>query len=340
MKKVLLIVLILSGLSIAQDKKDYSPKFNGYVRAWHQTDFATNQGQYLIKQIRIGVSGSVNEYAGYRFLVDFAGLGKLTTTSTTAGGANVLTNATANFSEVLRDAAAIFTPVKNLTITAGQFKVPFSTDNLRSSTTIAFANRPLLTNVSPSIRDIGVMVNYKITGDVTADFSAGSFNGSGYNKTENDRSMDYSLRAVVSPAKNLNLSGNYYGGQALGADLNYFNFGADYKFNSLFVAAEFGNKNTKTPVTDLSGTSIFGYATYNIPLEGGFLKELIPAFRFEQFDPNTSADNNEVCVMTFGLTFEFAKITFAHFRINYEKYDYKDGRVNPDKLIFEIQTKF
>ncbi len=340
MKKALLLILVTAGFMIAQEKPDYSPKFSGYVRAWQQTDFSTNQGQYLIKQIRVGINGAVNEYASYKFLVDFTRLGKLTTTTTTINGTKVISSATANFSDILLDAAAVLSPIENLDITAGQFKIPFSTDNLRSDQNADFSNRPLLTNVSPTIRDIGVMVSYKLKGDVSAELSAGSFNGTGLNKTENDRTMDYVFRAVVSPIKDFNFSGNYYGGKAQGADLNYFNFGLDYKFGALFVDAEFGNKNTKTLASDISGNSFFGFATYNIPLEGKFLREIITGFRYEKFDPNTSTDNNEVDMMTFGLTFEFAKITFARFRINYELFDYKNGSANPNKLIFELQTRF
>ncbi len=340
MKKALILILISAGSMIAQEKPDYSPKFSGYVRVWQQTDFSTNQGQYLIKQIRFGINGAVNEYASYKFLVDFTRLGKLTTTTTTINGTKVVSSATANFSDILLDAAAVLSPIKNLDITAGQFKVPFSTDNLRSDQNADFSNRPLLTNVSPNIRDIGVMVSYKLKGDVSAELSAGSFNGTGLNKIENDKTMDYVFRAVITPAKNLNFSGNYYGGKAQGANLNYFNFGFDYKFGALFVDAEFGNKNTKTLASNISGNSFFGFATYNIPLEGNFLREIITGFRYEKFNPNTSADNNEVDMTTFGLTFEFAKITFARFRINYELFDYKNGSANPNKLIFELQTRF
>ncbi|MFA7228676.1 MAG: porin [Melioribacteraceae bacterium] len=340
MKKVILFSLIAINLLVAQEKADYSPKFSGYLRAWHQTDFGTNQGQFLLKQVRLGINGAVNEYASYKFLVDFTRLGKLTTTTTTINGTKVVTGATANFSDILLDAAAVLSPFKSLDITAGQFKVPFSTDNLRSDQNADFSNRPLHTNISPTIRDIGVMATYKLKGEFNAELSAGTFNGTGMNKTENDKSMDYVFRAVVAPLKGLSLSGNYYGGKAQGADLSFYNFGFDYKLGALFLDAEYASKNTQTVTTDISGNSFFAFATYNIPLEGNFLREMIAGFRFEKYDPNTSADNNEIDMMTFGVTFEFAKITFARFRINYELFDYKDGRDNPDRLIFELQTRF
>lgn len=340
MKKFLVVSLILTFSVFAQEKTDYSPKFSGYVRAWYQADFATDQGAYSVKQARLGIAGAVNEYASYKLLVDFTRLGKLTSTTTTVNGVKVVNGVSANFSDVLLDAMATITPFSNFDITAGQFKVPFSSDNLKSDQNHEFANRPLLTNVSPNIRDIGFIMTYKIKGDVNAELVAGSFNGSGLNKTENDRSLDYSLRAVLTPVKDLNFFANYYGGKVTGADQNFLGFGANYKYSAFLFDAEYAQKILSGVTSDLKGNSYFALVTYNLPIGGGFLKEIIPGFRYEMYDPNTDRDDNEIGRMTFGLTFEFAKITFAHFRINYEKFDYKDGTTNPDKLIFEIQTKF
>lgn len=331
-----LLTVILSG----QDKPDYSAKFSGYVRAWHQTDFASGQGQFLVKQARMAIAGAVNEYASYKFQVDFTRLGKLTTSTTTIDDKTVVTSASANFSDILLDAQAIVTPLPNFDISAGQYKVPFSTDNLRADQTHDFANRPLLTNVAPGIRDIGLMLSYKLKGSVPAEFHVGTFNGSGFNKSENDKATDYALRAVVTPISNLGLSGNYYKGKSAGKDLHYFNFGMDYILGSLFLDAEYTNKQTKAAAGDIKGSSLFAYATYKINAETGFIKTVVPAVRYETFNPNTSDDNTKIDMVTLGLTFHFAKLTFAHFRINYELFDYNDGRENPNRLILELQTRF
>jgi hypothetical protein len=334
------IVFLLSICSIiAQDKPDYSPKFTGYIRAWYQADYSTDQGQYLVKQARLNIAGAVNEYASYKFQVDFTRLGKLTTTTTTVNNVRVVSSASATFSDVLLDAAGIITPFQNFDITAGQFKVPFSTDNLRADQNADFVNRPLHTNLAPSIRDIGVMLTYKIKGSVGAEFNVGSFNGSGFNKTENDKSADISLRASVTPVKDFNLSVNYYTGKASGIDYSISDFGADYKLGSLFLDGEFVLKSTSA-TTEFKGNSYFAYAFYDFALTDSFIKNIIPGFRYEMYDPNTSADEDEIGRVTMGVTLQFAKLTFAHFRINYEKFDYKNGSVNPDKLIFEIQTRF
>ena len=315
MKKLILVFFLFVCSISAQDKPDYSPKFTGYVRAWYQADYSTNQGQYLVKQARLNIAGAVNEYASYKFQADFTR------------------------TDVLLDAAGIIAPFENFDITAGQFKVPFGTDNLRADQNTDFVNRPLITNVSPSIRDIGVMLTYKLKGNVSAEFNAGSFNGAGFNKAENDKTTDLVFRASVAPIKDFNLSANYYSGKASGNDISLYNLGADYKFGSLFVDGEYSGRSISA-VSSTKSNSFFAYAVYNIPLTDSFLKNIIPGFRYESYDPNTSVDKDEIGRMVFGVTLQFAKLTFAHFRVNYEKFDYKNGTTNPDKLIFEIQTRF
>jgi len=339
-KKILFVFLITASLIIAQEKQDYSPKYFGYVRAWYQSDFAKNQGQFLIKEARVGVKGNVNEFTGYKIFVDFVRLGKLQTTTTTLDGVTVLTSANAAFSDVLLDAEAFINPLKNLSISVGQFKVPFSTDNLRPGSEINFVNRPLLTNVAPIIRDIGLMGTYNFEEFIPLELKAGLFNGSGLNKPENDRTTDYSFRAVAKPISLLNLSANYFGGQTLGADLSIFDFGADVKYGNIFLSGEFAQRNTSNSTLDIISNSFFVYALYDIKFEDSFLTHIIPAVRYENYDLNTDITDDEIIRLTTGLTFEFAKLNFAHFRINYELFDYKNGSANPNKLIFELQTRF
>ncbi|MDP2039084.1 MAG: porin [Ignavibacteria bacterium] len=341
MKRLLVVSLfIVCSTAIAQVKPDYSPQLTGYVRAWYQSDYSTNSSQYLVKQARVSITGLVNEYAGYKFQVDLTRLGKLTTTSTTVNNTGVVKSVSASFPEILLDAAAVLIPFKNFELTAGQFKVPFSTDNLKSDQNHEFANRPLLASVSPNGRDIGFTMSYKFKEAINTELVAGSFNGSGLNKAETDKTMDYVLRGVISPVKDLNLAAGYYNGTTSGNNQNFVGFSCDYKYNSLLVGGEFANRTLSSLTGDVTGNSYVAFVTYCFAASDGFLKEIIPSFRYESYDPDTDKSNNEIGRITLGVTFEFAKITFAHFRINYEKFDYKDGTANPDKLILEIQTKF
>ncbi len=340
MKKVILLILFSVTFVIAQNKTDYSPKFSGYIRAWHQTDFSINKGEFLVKMARIAIKGNVNEYAGYRFQIDFTRLGKLTTTSTTVNGTKVLTGVSSSYSDVLLDAEAYVTPVENLSFSLGQFKVPFGTDNLRGGADIDFVNRPLLTSVAPGLRDVGFMGTYDIKNSVPVQVKAGLFNGAGQNKAENDRSMNYSFRASVIPFSGFSVAGNYYGGKAVNADLGIFDFGFDYKIGKAFFSGEFGQRSAKTTAIEIISKAYFVYATYQFDFSDCIISAVIPALRYENFDPNGDVTNDEIGRVTAGLSFQFAKIKYAQFRINYELFDYKDGSTNPNKLIIELQTRF
>lgn len=340
MKNFVLFFLIISTLIIAQEKQDNSPKLSGYIRAWHQTDFSTNQGQFLVKMARFAIKGKVNQFAGYKIQVDVAKLGKFNSTTTTLDGIKVLTNASASFSEVLLDAEAYVIPAKNLTVSLGQFKVPFSTDNLRGGAAIDFVNRPLLTNVTPGMRDVGLMASYKVKKEIPLEFQAGVFNGSGQNKLENDKSTNYSFRTSVSPITGFSISANYYGGKASNAELSIYDFGIDYKIGKAFFTGEFGQRNTKLPSKEYSSNAYFVYGTYQFDFTDSFVTAILPALRYENYDPNGDLDNDEISRVTAGVAFQFAKIKYAQFRINYELFDYSDGRDNPNKLYLELQTRF
>jgi Phosphate-selective porin O and P len=336
---ILFLGFIFNNLD-AQEKSNFSPKYFGYVRAWHQTDISKNETKFSIKMARFGVKGKVNEYAGYRVFVDFARLGNLKTTSEIINGTEVLTSASAKFSDVLLDAEVILSPLKNISFSAGQFKVPFGTDNLRSGSSIDFINRPLLTKVAPGLRDIGLMCTYKNKTIFPLELKAGLFNGSGQNKTENDNTTNYSLRVVTKLIDDLSLSANYYGGKSSGADLSIFDFGADYKIGKIFLSGEFGQRRTTLLDKETIANSYFVYAMYDLVFDNSIITHCMPTIRYESYDPNSSLSENEIGRVTMGIALQFAKTRYAQFRVNYELYDYKNGSTNPNKLIVELQTKF
>ena len=340
MKKIFLILTLFVGLAWAQEKPAYSPTVFGYLKGWYQADYSTNQGNFLLKEVRLGVRGNVNEYAGYKLFVDFTRLGNIQSKTTTINGVTVVTSTTASFSDYLLDADAFIKPLKNLTIDMGQFKVPFGTDNLRSGADIDFVNRPLLTNVSPGLRDMGVMTTYSTNISVPVELKAGVFNGSGQNKPENDKTANYAVRAVVQPVKDFGVSANYYGGKISGANVNIYDLGVDLKIGNIFFDGEYVQRSSELKSITTKSNSYFIYSVYDFDFGKSFVTHLMPAVRYERYDPNTTVGDNEVSRTTFGVALEFAKIKYAQFRINYELFDYKNGTTNPNKLIIELLTRF
>ncbi|MGK9475613.1 porin [Melioribacter sp. OK-6-Me] len=340
MKNKIILFLFIAVTIAAQNKSESSMKFFGYVRSWYETDFSENHGEFKVKMARFGFKGDVNQYTGYRLLVDFARLGKLKTTYTNIDGKSVVSSVSASFSDVLLDAQAILKPTKNFTLSLGQYKVPFSTDNLKSAADIEFVNRPLLTSVAPGLRDVGVMAEYKFSSNVPLMLSAGLFNGSGQNKSETDNTANYSIRAVTEIIDGVELSANYYGGRLDNEDVNIFDLGAAFEYNNFTLNGEFGQRNTDLSSYSITSNAFFVYGVYSIKLDNSILSYIMPAIRYEYYEPNNSIDSNEIEKITGGISFHFAKINFAQLRINYEIYNYKDGRDNPNILFIELQTRF
>ncbi len=103
------------------------------------------------------------------------------------------------FSSGLRDAFLAFnySPAFNMQI--GQYKIPFSYEELLSKKYIDFVERAAVVSstVNPS-RDIGVMV-YGTVFDKLLQYQLAGMNGSGQNRSDNNSDKDIVARAVVSP---------------------------------------------------------------------------------------------------------------------------------------------
>lgn len=340
MKKVLLLVFVVSVTLYAQVKDEFTIKPFGYVRAWSVNQFSENTHEFKVKMARAGVKGDVNKYASYKVFVDFARIGSLNKKTTVIDGQTVVSDVSADFSDVLLDAVATIKPVKGLSFNAGQFKVPFSTDNLRSAASTDFVNRPFLVKVSPGLRDVGFTTEYKFDFETPFTVTGGLFNGAGQNNEENDKTVNYSLRSTIAVLNSLGISLNYYGGKLAGKDVNIYGAGVDYSVGDFFFSGEYGDRETSSPGADFGAGSWFLYGVYTINTGSEFLNAVQPAVRFESYDPDDSFDNDEVSRVTAGLSFQFAKTDYARLRINYEYYDYADDRESPNTLIVELMTRF
>lgn len=340
MKKILFITVLITSTIIAQNKPADSYKIFGYLRTWNQTDFSTDQNKFLIKMARLGVKGKVNSFASYKLLMDFVRSESIESEYENINGTEVVSGISKNFSDMLLDAVATITPVKKLSFSLGQFKVPFSTDNLRGASSIDFVNRPLLKKLTPGLRDIGFMMSYSTTLGLPLAINAGLFNGTGQNDSEDDDTKNYSFRLVVDATDNLSFSGNYYGGKLSGSNVDIIDFGADYKIGNLSFSGEYGNRKTSAGTADVDANSYFVYGLYNYATGGDLINSVIPAVRYEYYDPNSSTGSDSYNRTTLGVAFQFAKITHAQVRLNYELYNYEDDRTSPDKLIIEFQVRF
>ena len=99
----------------------------------------------------------------------------------------------------LRDAYLDFRFLPELRLRGGQFKVPFSVEELTSDLFIDFVERSLVNELAPSY-DAGAMV-YGSLAQGALSYFLGGFNGSGQNTPDNNADKDLAARLVFAPFK-------------------------------------------------------------------------------------------------------------------------------------------
>jgi phosphate-selective porin OprO/OprP len=159
--------------------------FHGYASGNHPPN------TFLMRRARFILEGRLEKYFDYRFEGDFAD-----TTST-----------------ILRDGYIRVHRIDELQITLGQFRQPFSQEEMRLDNTQDFVERSLVNNLAPS-RSPGIMVSGTINKGAF-EYQLGAFNGKGLLAQNNNGTPDTALRLRFAPWKNDNnflAKGLYFGG--------------------------------------------------------------------------------------------------------------------------------
>ena len=294
---------------------DFSLKINGNIKSsfTYTPIDAGDESEFKAKNVRLKFTGSISSNTGYGIEID------------------------AVRNDVLLDAFIVHEINPSLSIKFGQFKTPYSTDNLTSSTKVAFINRPhMKEDASPSYRDKGLQASYKVS---MFDFNVAVMNGSGQNvgETNNNKSMAYRVVAHVIPQ--LQLSGNFYTGKNDTTDITirdeFINIGANGKFNGWEYLGEYAQKKHGK----LTLNAFFAYIAYDWNTPINRVPILTPALRVEFSDPDTDVDNDARSRYTIGLTAHYGKKYSDRVMINYELRDADSGE--PDDVIsIEYQVTF
>jgi len=199
-------------------------KLSGYAQmqaAWKSEGNDT----YSIRRARLSLGGQVLKTLKFKIQLDFTR------------------------SPALLDAQAEFTPTQVISLRAGQFLVPFSLENITSSSDLLTVNRsqvveklvPGRDNGSAG-RDLGAAVfgSYSIF-----DYSIGLFNGSGANKADTNDRKDLAGRLVAHPWKPLSLAFSFYNGRQTASDnpaliiRNRYGLELAFSYQRLALQAEF-----------------------------------------------------------------------------------------------------
>ena len=238
---------------------------------------------------------------------------------------------------LLSDAYAYLDYIPYTRVTLGQFKTPFSVDQLLSIGAIPTINRSLVTNmiVNPQLRDVGIMLSgaYHMKNmPFGAGYATEIVNGNGKNNVDDNNQKDWAGRAWINPfVEGLTLGGSWYTGdtraKAGTGDHNHDHqkWGADFEYNPAMVKGlrTMGEFEWERRYYDnyashdiFSGGKAFGkYAhTFGYYLEAwyrvngisgpaSFLNAFEPVVRYDFLDENTSGVANDRDRWTFGANY-------------------------------------
>lgn len=301
-------------------------KISGYtqLRYRHADDI---KDTFDIRRARLNIAGDITERFDYRFQGEFGG----------------------NKGPFLLDATIGYKFNPHLKFLGGQFKIPFSQENLISSPKLETINRSQVVEAlvargtdvigNQNGRDIGLQISgdFWRAGDrYLFGYAAGIFNGAGINTLDNNSQKDFIGRLVYHPLKDLSLGTSYYNGRyrvrtspALNGERDRYGFEFAY---------------THAPVS-LKGEYIFGIDNATRKdgwyLQAGYFvipNKLQGVFKYDTFDPNIKVKNNETNVYTFGANWYFNK--YAFLQVNYELKDEEGVEIQNNVLTGQLTLQF
>lgn len=315
------------------ETKDYLPEVYGTIRTKfeYQTEMAASR--FEVRNARISITGNVLPIVAYKAEVDLSDEGQIK----------------------MLDAYARLFPVKHLTVTAGQMRVPFTIDAHRSPHQQYFANRSFIAKQVGNVRDVGVTLGYKLGTEIPVTLEGGIFNGSGLtNQKEWHKEVNYSAKAQFLFARKLNLALSIQSIQPQSVRVNSYDVGAYYESGRFHIEGEYLYKTfSDNAYQDVHAVNSF--INYDLPLRKVFSKMSFLA-RYDmmtsQSDGKTIDKETGALVttdykrhrVTGGVTFSLSKAFRTDLRLNFEKYFYAKNSIakesEQDKIVLELMVRF
>jgi phosphate-selective porin OprO/OprP len=334
MNKIILSLLFLTHFAKAQsvvssDEKATAYNFlktiqlNGFLHFRYQEfEDSTRKDGFDLRRARLDLNKEINKNWSFRLQLEAAG-----------NGVRIF------------DANINYHPLETFSITAGQFKLPFSAESLEQAVKLNFINRSqavealvargkdVLGNYNG--RDIGIQVagNILKTNDHhLIDYYLGVFNGQGINTSDANSHKDICGRLVVHPVKNLVVAGSIYVGydqflnESHNSKRNRNGIDITYTANKWSLYGEYVSG-------DDAGTTKEGFAasaTYFI-----YKKKLASAFRFDYYDGNTTKPESSSIWYIAGLNYYISDTIMLM-----ANYDYRtEENTNISNNLFHVQLQ-
>ncbi len=295
------------GVSGAQAAASPTPKIAGYLQPRLQA--AGDSAVFFLNRARVGLEGVAAPWATYKLQVEIRNLGVNGTPATVAG--------TDLFIALHQGAWRAV---------AGQFKVPFSLEELAPLSTLELPDRSLIVLTQAPKRDLGVMAEWRGTGAFFV--QGGVFNGEGPNRAANpDKRMSYVARLVATPAHGLDVGGAV----ATYPDSTWWDVQAAFRRGSWSGRAEYLRRDRVRPADHSDGWYVQAarlLPRHRVQLIG----------RVEQYDPSAAARGRETGY-TAGAQYLF-KGDDLKLQVSYTAYAGTGAAIGHDPLIVQLQVRW
>ncbi len=312
-------------------------KVSGYIQARHQhsPEAGFNDGAD-VRRARVALEGSPLPAVDWKLQWDLAG-SRRAVTGVSAGPPLSTSSANVGRPQLLDAVIAWRTP-SGLRLQAGQFKVPFGTENLQSSTRLDLINRSPVTealvpgrDLGAQGRDTGLMLSGTANG-AGLEYWLGVFNGAGINGRDDNDRKDIAARLLWKPVPGLQAGAAIYDGATGAARDRHDRTGLEleYRAGRWKLQAEY------IDARDGARKRLGWYAT--AVAEAG--RGSSAALRYSYLDPDRSLGSNALTCWTLGWTRNISGDGGTRLQINYEKHDEQGRDVRNDALVMQVQTAF
>lgn len=308
-----------------------SIQFAGFTQVRYQVfDEENKKDGFDVRRARFDVKGNFTSFFSYRLQADFAGSPKLV------------------------DAYAEIKVNDYFNITVGQFRIPFSLENLTSMNKFelidfsqavdAFTARGKDVIGNQNGRDIGIQLGGALVKNKAGnlvEYRLGVFNGSGINIADTaNEAKDIVGRLIVNPVKGFSIGASYYNGwgkaikpasEFVGRSQIRNRFGVETSYTKGKISLKGEYISGKDGQTEKAGGYLLaGY--YVIP------KKLQVVGKYDTFDPNTSADDNIGTNYVLGVNFNFND--WSRIQAFYTLREEQGKSVDNNYLSFQYQIGF
>jgi len=315
-------------------------KLSGYTQFRYQA--LQEQGKidgFDIRRARLSLKGDITPHFSYKLQQEFGGS-----------------------SPKLIDADFGFEYNHHFKLNAGQFKIPFSQENLISSNKLELINRTQVVEAlvargkdligNQNGRDIGVMATgsfWQVSDNFIVDYALGMFNGSGVNASDKDEQKDFVGRLIFHPVTGLAFGGSFYAGgisNTLTKEYDRNRIGAEFSYELQQLSFKGEYLTGKDGAFDKTANKYILKKDGGINKAGWYLQAgyyLTPKIfqavvRYDTFDPNTDQSKNAANVYTVGINWLFNKWT--KLQLNYEIKDEEGKKINNNAMLAQLQIGF